>query len=260
MSDETMTIAALERALLETSPQIEWPQHRPMAAAVRSRIGERGPAPVRARWSRSAAVLVTLIVLASVASAVLVFSPTAREAVADWLGVSGVRVEFDDEVPRLGASLMLGRETDEAGADRAASFEVLEPQAEGLGSPEYYVDERIPGALVSLVYEASDEFPPAPGTRVGLLVSEFQGQIHEDFYKKVVLEGTNVRRVVVNGVEGLWLGGDPHFIYRDMHGGAHEEIFRMAGNTLLWEDDGVTYRIESALGEAESIRIAESFR
>jgi hypothetical protein len=34
---------------------------------------------------------------------------------------------------------------------------------------------------------------------------------------------------------------------------------RLAGNVLLWESGGVTYRIESTLSKAEAIAIAESF-
>jgi hypothetical protein len=196
----------------------------------------------------------------AVISAVLLLSPTAREAVADWFGVGGVRITFDDEKPRLGAPLGYGERVDAARAEELAAFDLRMPNVAGLGEPdEYYVDLRIPGGAVSFVYGSTEDYPPAPGTEVGLLVTQFRGGIHEQFYKKVLIEGTNVSRVFVDGGEGLWLGGEPHYLFRDADGGTHEEAFRMAGNTLLWERAGITYRLESALGRAESIAIAESF-
>jgi hypothetical protein len=254
----------LERSLRDLSAHLEWPPEPTLAASVVGRIEaaptSRRSAVPRFGWSRLSVAAVFVATLVAVISGTLLLSPAARDAVADWLGVGGVRITFDDEVPRLGAPLGFGERVDAARAEDLATFDLRVPTIAGLGGPdEYYVDRRIPGGSVSFVYEATVEYPPAPGTEVGLLVTQFRGGIHEQFLKKVLIEETTVSRVVVDGGEGLWLGGEPHYLFRDADGGAHEEEFRMAGNTLLWERDGITYRLESALGRAESIAIANSF-
>ena len=58
-----------------------------------------------------------------------------------------------------------------------------------------------------------------------------------------------------------WLEGTPHqFFYRDSAGNPSPETLRLAGNTLLWEQDGVTFRLEAQVARDEALRIASSFR
>jgi hypothetical protein len=38
------------------------------------------------------------------------------------------------------------------------------------------------------------------------------------------------------------------------------EESRIAGNTLLWEQGGIVYRLESSLPKADAVRIAETVR
>jgi hypothetical protein len=60
-------------------------------------------------------------------------------------------------------------------------------------------------------------------------------------------------------VPGYWLTGAPHVIsYVDADGVVVDETVRLAGNVLLWEQDGVTFRIESLLSRAEALEIASS--
>jgi hypothetical protein len=70
-----------------------------------------------------------------------------------------------------------------------------------------------------------------------------------------------MQMVAVGGAGGYWIEGAPHvLILRDYAGDDRRHPSRLAGNTLLWERDGVTYRLESALSRDEAIRIAESMR
>jgi len=65
--------------------------------------------------------------------------------------------------------------------------------------------------------------------------------------------------VTVNGGRGFWIEGAPHQIfYRDVNGQVHDRQLRLAGNTLIWEQDGLTLRLESALSKDEALRIAAS--
>jgi hypothetical protein len=49
-------------------------------------------------------------------------------------------------------------------------------------------------------------------------------------------------------------------IYDDRDGILREASARLAASTLIWESDGITYRVEGDLTEAEAVAIAESLR
>jgi hypothetical protein len=67
--------------------------------------------------------------------------------------------------------------------------------------------------------------------------------------------------IVVNGGMGYWIEGQPHlFIYRDARGEIRDEILRLAGNTLLWEQGGLTLRLEASIPRETALRIANSVR
>jgi hypothetical protein len=58
-----------------------------------------------------------------------------------------------------------------------------------------------------------------------------------------------------------YLAGQPHqFFFRDPAGNLQPETLRLAGNTLLWEDAGVTYRLEAEVSLEEAVRIASTLR
>lgn len=58
-----------------------------------------------------------------------------------------------------------------------------------------------------------------------------------------------------------WLTGTPHlFWYTDATGAVTMERIRLAGNTLLWSQGGLVFRLESALPRAAALRIAASVR
>ncbi|MEA2461265.1 MAG: hypothetical protein QOH90_1442 [Actinomycetota bacterium] len=261
-----MTVARhgdpVARELYALADRIAWPTQPDLEVAVRERLASKEEASTGTGWlvARRTAILGALATLVLVATGVLVLSDAARNAVADWLGVGGVRIEFDDTPSDVGGSLSLGRRVGAEEAAATAAFPLRGPRLEGIGEPdEFYVDNRVPGAIVSLVYRPSDALPPAPHADAGMIVTEFEGEIDDAFFKKIVFENTEVHEVTVDGGTGLWLGGETHYLYRDLDGGPHEDVSRMAGNTLLWERDGITYRLESALGESAGLAIAESF-
>ena len=58
-----------------------------------------------------------------------------------------------------------------------------------------------------------------------------------------------------------YLSGQPHqFFFFDPAGNLQPETLRLAGNTLLWDQDGYTYRLEAQVSRDEAVRIASSFR
>jgi hypothetical protein len=72
-----------------------------------------------------------------------------------------------------------------------------------------------------------------------VLVSAIRPLGGEYLLKKIAGASTSVETVYFgDGRSGLWISGQPHVVYW------LEAPPRLAGNVLVWEDKGVTYRIE----------------
>ena len=92
-------------------------------------------------------------------------------------------------------------------------------------------------------------------------MQEFRGGIQAGIFQKGVPPGSSVEPVMVNGVQGYWIvGGMRAFAYTDANGVFQYEDVRSAGNTLLWEQGGIVYRLESSLSKDAAVRIAASVR
>jgi len=269
-----VTEPALGQALEGIGQRLEYPPVPDLALAVGARL-RAGPSRGRAgfqllrpvfrpawqpTFQRVAAGLAAVLVLLS---GLLALSPTARRAVAGWLGLRGVKIDVVPTLPPLplGAGLQLGTPLTVAEAQSRVSYRILLPEDSRLGPPdEVYVSTRYPGEVVSLVYRASPGFPRASETGAGLLLTQFRARLDEELItKKVVGPGTRVETVMVHGARAFWLEGEPHFLaFLDEEGEVIEDRARLAGNVLLWERGDLTLRIEAAITREEAIRIAES--
>lgn len=251
-----------------------------------------------APWPRRLALALVLLVL--LGGAVLAFSPAARRAVAGRLGIPGITIVYVTPTPMppptltplpglpttaappatpptattrptptltatpatIGERLRLGQPVTLDEARGRVSFPVLVPALPDLGPPnEIYFG--IPPALgqVSLIWLGRPDLPPAATTGVGLLLTEFRGTLNPDFVKKIPTSGTRLEALTVNGSQGYWFEGDPHqFAYQDANGNFSTENTRLAGNVLIWEQGGVTFRLEGARTRAEALRIAAAVR
>ena len=184
--------------------------------------------------------------------------PEARQAVANRLGIGGVQVTHVDEVPTPtpgptstsqppGASLGLGARVSLDEAQQRFGAAVLLPD---LGPPDAVY---VMGANeVSLVYARGD----------GLMVlSQFRASLDQNLLaQKGLGPGTAVEEVQVGPSRGLWIAGAPHLFLRTPGGVIRDAPPRLAGNTLLWEQNGSTLRLESGLDRDAAIRLAESLR
>ena len=259
-------MSRLERSLEELRGYVAYPPEPNLVPAVRARLQAHRrrrwiPLPSQApRW-RGVLVAATVVLVASIASSAAL--PGLRSAVADWLGIGGVRIQAGGPTPTpAGGSLDLGNRISLEDARVLVDFDVLVPEA--LGEPdEVFFDELVPGGQVALVYLAGEGLPAARGSTAGALVTQFRGSIEDPVLKKIVAgeQDTQLRPVRVNGSRGYWISGEPHFItYIGPDGEPREETVRLVGNVLLWAQDGVTLRIESALPRREALAIAESMR
>ena len=116
---------------------------------------------------------------------------------------------------------------------------------------------------MALVYRPRPDVPEVGSTGVGLLLTEFRGDVSPDAAPvgKMLGPGTRLDMLTVNGGEGYWIEGAPYlFFYQDANGQIQQETIRLASNTLLWQQGTVTVRIESGLGREGALRVAESMR
>ncbi len=156
-------------------------------------------------------------------------------------------------------TLGLGARTTLADAQVRVAFTVRAPGLPDFSTPdEVYIGQPPPGGRVSLLYRVRSGLPGIAGTEIGLLLQEFRGGIDAGYFGKGIPPGSRVEPVTINGAQGYWIeGGLRFFVYRDANGVTQTENTRVAGNTLLWEQGGVVYRLESSLPKDAAIRIAE---
>jgi uncharacterized protein DUF4367 len=216
----------LDRDLRALAAAIEWPAEPELGTRVRERLVK--PA---GRYGRLLAVAIAVLVVA-VAAAFAV--PDSRSAILRFFGLEGVTVIEVDTLPRVQPGpLAFGDPTTLRKAESTLGFEALLPR---LGKPdEVRVDE---GSYLIVVYS---------GGRIRL--SEFQGGV--GIVKK--LAGAGVEQLTVNGGPGLWVPAG-HLVFE------LGRQPRLAANTLLWEQKGLTIRLEGRLTKAKALEIAASVR
>ena len=234
----------IDGALRGLAADVVFPPTPSLLPAIERRLGaSAAPAAGRRRWSRAFVLAVGLSVLI-----------VATVAAFTWV-LPGLRITPVASLPAgstadLGAGLTLGepiREPD-------APFTV-----EALGPPDAAYDTA-DGSVVSLVFAADGDLPEMAGAGIGLLVQRIQGALDATMVEKLVEEvGARVTPVTIGGADGFWIEGPPHLVrYLAPGGGVRAEMTRLVGDTLVWQRGGILYRMESALGLAESRRLATS--
>lgn len=118
--------------------------------------------------------------------------------------------------------------------------------------------------MVTMQWPASRGLPDAGGG-IGAVLTQFDSGTHPDFpYFLKELSGTDAMfwEVTINGGSGGWIeGGHPVEFSVPRRDDVRQIVSnRLAANTLLWLQDGVTMRFESALSKTAAIEIADSVR
>jgi hypothetical protein len=186
--------------------------------------------------------------------------PQARTAILEFLGLEGATVERVVLLPEAApeGDLDLGQRVGLEEARGQASFPILVPEL--LGPPDaVYVNETTPGGRVTLVYLHNTKIPTTTEAGVGLLVTEFRGDLDPVLIGKLVGPGTSAEQLAVGGEPGLWIHGEPHvFLYRDADGEVREETRRLAGNALVWNRGDLLLRLEGDVSREQALEIARS--
>jgi RNA polymerase sigma-70 factor (ECF subfamily) len=235
---------------------------------VKSRLSR---AMTRLRAVAMPALLAALLL--ALAGGALALFPAARSAIAQRLGLRGVSITHVPALPEvpdapaapaaqpLGRRLGLGEPVTLQSARARLAFAPLLPAPSDLGEPdEVYASTEIPGGRLTLLYKSRPALPEAGTAGVGLLVTELRGTVNAGVVlAKQLGPSTRLEEVAVNGRRGYWIEGQPHVVlFRDANGVVRDETLRLAGNTLLWEQDELTLRIELAGRKEEALRIAAS--
>ncbi len=246
---------SLERDLFDLAGAVAWPPTPRLAPAVRLRLGRRR------RVSRR---LVLALVAAAVAAAL-----AAGVVAAGFVHIPGINIQRSSRLlatptplaptSSLGSRLDLGAaQASVAAAQQAAGFPVAVPAA--LGEPDLVFFRPQPVPVVTLVYHPRPGLPAGKDPEVGALVMEFRASASgADYVQKMVGPDTKIERVAVNGVPGVWLEGAPHAVFVVPSPAGRDVVsdnIRLAGNTLLWYRNGVTYRLEAQVSKERALQIA----
>lgn len=196
--------------------------------------------------------LVAAVAIAAVVVAVVLAFPAPREALARFLGIGGVVVEQVDRIDlpeAVPTDESLGERVDLSSVASIVGFEPRLPAAAGLDEPEVYVRTDIGGGLVSFVYSDADEAP-------GLIITQFRTG-REVALKQIDEAGVTMVEIR-EGVVGLWVEGTHTIVFFDDTGDLVADSARLVANTLVWEEDGSTLRIETLLPLEDALEIARS--
>lgn len=212
-------MAELERDLRLLAAELDWPRTPPLVL--------RPPT----RRSRPDATALVVALAVGLAFAV----PGSRGAILRFFHLGAVSVQRVRTLPSAQERSLrsaLGTPTTPAGA------------ADLLGRPFVPAGVAVyrSGAAVSAIVDG------------GLLLTELRTQGGAVILKKFAGTATRVESVsLVPGTPALWLTGARHVVVLPPRLPA-----RYAGNTLVWEHDGITYRLEGAgltLARAHAIAV-----
>lgn len=243
-------MSELERTLVLFGRELDVPEAPDLVPRVVGQLEAR-PAPRAGVSRRRLAVAFALAVLAALLATLAV--PPARSALLRVLHLGGERIEFVDELPEVtpqsDLELTLGERVTLAEARRRSGFELS-----GFDEPPDRVYLGTRGTVWSL-YGSPER------VRLLLAQSPLERVDEELILKKLAGPGTTVEVVFVDGVPGYFVSGEAHLVLLlDEFGQVVEESARLARDVLMWERDGVAFRLEGDLGKDEAVELAESVR
>lgn len=255
MADRTLTDEQLSAALVALGRDLAYPETPSLSGAVTGRLtaertnGTRPRLPGLALLNRRR----VLVLFAVGLLALLGIAAAARLAI----GAFEIRVQ-----PNAGSSptaslppiqpSAIGDPVSEVEAIARVGFEPALPP--GPSPDEVYVidsDFGDPGLLYAWL--PSETYPRIEGTEWGQLLIVAQGD--EEFATKMIDRFDALVEVKVNGRRAAWIPA-PHEISISTDEGS--KTFSVTGNVLIWQAGDLTYRLETELGRADAIALAES--
>lgn len=233
-----VNVAAPDQELIDSVLARVAAEPKPRASGPRARAG-RALDWMRARKRAVAAALASVLVA-------LALTPPVRATVTDWFGFGGVIVR---ERPAPAPSSAPPPPTAELGLSMARARELVRftpvvPSA--LGAPdgiEVSADRRV----LSMTWDTANGV---------VRLDEFDGRFSPVLGKFA----HRVTRFELDGHPALWFD-EPHEVaVVGPDGVMRVESARLAGNTLIWERDGTTLRLEGDLERERAVGIARTAR
>jgi hypothetical protein len=205
-----------------------------LTTAVLDRVADqsvrRRPVDViRSKWRAFLALLAVLV-------AGLALTPPVRAAVAEWLSIGGVEARPVPSGPSTAPAppVVTGRlSLDEAG--RRAGFVPVVPKA--LGTP---TGVEASTGMVAMGWQNGQ-----------IRLEQFDAELSPLYLKKY-----HSSLEPVDGVQGYWFPTPHDLVLLDKSG--NERVERVAGPTLVWVYDGLTFRLEGVADKARATEIAMS--
>ncbi len=199
-----------------------------------------------------AAAAVLLVAVVVVSSALVV--PQSREALAEFFGLSHVKINIGpvlDPPPPVLSPASFAEPATIASAQAKVDFEIRLPAVDGtrMTPDAVYIEDRSPSAeIVIAVYEEED--------------FDLYQSANGFFGKGGIPSSEVLLETDVHGYEAIWISRGGHIASSlDDQGRVVVETLRSVERaTLLWEEMGVTYRLETSPPLDEAIRRAESLR
>jgi hypothetical protein len=251
LSPELLAIDALLR---RASGAFAYPPTPRIADAVAARLRDEPARPpllprlLAAPLARAAAgAALALLLVLGVSLAV----PRSREALADFFGLSSVRVDRTPHVgptpPALSPESFARPATIEE-ARAAVAFPLRFYERDGVRyypNAVYLADAGSTIPYPILVYDDFDLY-------------ERQG----GFFGKGGPDPDLIHEIEFDGMPALWIDEGGHIAETyDAEGRLIVESVRTVERaTLIWERDGITFRLETALSQAGAIEVARSLR
>lgn len=233
------------------TPDIKGPWRREVTVKHRPRIG----------WAL--AVMVILIVVASLVA------PPVRAAVLEFLQIGGLRIGIripatatpfpSGETAAPGARLEEAQPYDRNLLNLSGEMPLEEIRSrvdfpiplpahpQDLGIPDHAFLQSRGGDTIILVWRDQES---RENVRLSLLIlgpGAFAGKGPPE----------RVEVIYVSGNPGVWMEGE-HFLILETGAHGREEWIPVRGNVLVWERDGITYRVEADLPKEDVMKIAES--
>jgi hypothetical protein len=276
MNERDMT--QLESRLRTAAVTLPYPPTPDIAASVRARLApasnasQRWPKSWLARFARSASQdfgfrrrrLAWVAVALALALFILLAVPQTRAAIIEFFQIGVVRIFPVAPTPTptptgtptitpaptptfLPSVLNLAGETTLAEAQTAVPFAIRLPEyPSDLGPPDHVFLQNLDGAFLVLVWLDPDQ--PA-SVRLSLHM------IERGSFAISKVQPTVIKTTTVKDQPAMWAEG-PYVV--QLRGGNMDFQRLIDGHVLIWEEAGLTYRLETDLPMEEAVRITES--
>jgi hypothetical protein len=244
----------LDAQLAALGERLDWSATPDLSSMVVESLGAPAalPAPHRRRlWLAAAAIAILLL------GALLAGSSSVRTSIADFLGIDGLRIEFGEPETTPTSLPTLGTPTSAQDFEFWLPFTPMQPASLDEPDAVYLRILENGDAIGLMVWKPSESLPQTAETGLGVLLMQFDPPEELVMMLKTVgLSEGSVTDTFVNGNRAYWVEGASELTIFD----AHSAETRPSGNVLIWEQNGIGFRLESALAMDKAIAIAESMQ